>query len=128
MNRNYVNTHNSLERRIVALYVKAAIGSTGAVTLDAVNSKGITSMVRNSAGNYTVTLADKYVQFLVGHITKVVPSGTDSTVGGAKWVSVAVGATIPTAVIQFQDATGTAADPISGTVVYMKLELKATSV
>ena len=51
-----------LEKTIVTLYADVTIGGTGAPTLVAANSKGIKSIVRNSAGNYTITLQDQYTR------------------------------------------------------------------
>lgn len=52
------------EAMVVDLYLKVAIGATGAPTMDTNLSKGIASIVRNSAGQYTVTLKDKYMRLI----------------------------------------------------------------
>lgn len=54
-NRNMGNRIYSFERDRKIVNAKVAIGATGAPTLDAANSKGVISVVRNSAGDYTFT-------------------------------------------------------------------------
>lgn len=104
----------SLEKAKVFLYLKAAIGSTGAVTIDATGSKGITSITRNSAGRYTVVFQDTYVSFL-GMMPTVVESAATPTVCSVAVVSETV-ATAATKNLVFQcaDFAGAAVDPASG--------------
>jgi hypothetical protein len=45
-NRRFEQFQLSLEKAVVTLYGKVAIGSTGAPTISAANSKGILSIVR----------------------------------------------------------------------------------
>lgn len=63
-NRRFNQFRLQLEKKVVDLYAKVTIGATGAPTLVTAYSKGIASIARNSAGNYTVTLDDKYPRFL----------------------------------------------------------------
>lgn len=57
----------TFEKRIVKVFARVTIGGTGAPTLDAVNSKGIVSVTRSSAGIYVFVfgtragLLDTYV-------------------------------------------------------------------
>ena len=62
--RDFQPPKGSLTRRLVTLSGRWAIGATGAVGTKT-NGEGMT-LTRNSAGNYTVTLDDKYVS-LAGH-------------------------------------------------------------
>lgn len=50
------------ERMVTELYATVTFGSTGAPTLS--NSLGIASIARNSAGRYTITLAQNYNRLL----------------------------------------------------------------
>ena len=51
----------SLEKKPVDLFLQAAIGATGAITLNTANSKGIKSITKEStAGQYTVVFNDAY--------------------------------------------------------------------
>lgn len=51
-----------MERAVVSLFAEIAIGATGAPTLLAGN--GIESVTRSAAGEYLVTLQDKYYRLL----------------------------------------------------------------
>ena len=52
--------HNSYVPNLTCLYLKAAIGASGAPTISAAASMGIDSISRVSAGKYLVTLNKKY--------------------------------------------------------------------
>ena len=52
--------HNSFVPNLTCLYVKATIGASGAPTLNALQSMGIDSISRVSAGKYLITLNKKY--------------------------------------------------------------------
>ena len=124
MNRLFNQFFLSLERGKAILFAKVAIGATGAPTLNAIKSKGIATVVRNSAGNYTVTLNDKYVDlfhFNVNFISAVPPTAayafTESQdVDGAK-----------TIVFQCIDVSGAAVDPTSGTEMQIEIKLKTST-
>lgn len=59
-NRRFNQFQGTLEREVVKLYGKVAIGASGDPTLNTDYSKGIASISRSSAGVYLVTLSDKY--------------------------------------------------------------------
>jgi hypothetical protein len=61
-NRPFVPPKGYLEKQVATLFLTVNLGATGAVS--SITGKGTTSVVRNSAGLYTVTLADKYSRFL----------------------------------------------------------------
>jgi hypothetical protein len=127
MNRLYTQFQYSLEKRVVNLWMKAAIGSTGAPTISAAASKGVTSIARNSAGKYTITLDDKYVDLLGLRHSLEFSSGDPSAAGGVVLRSQAV-STAKTIVVEFLDETGAAVELSNGVVLRMKFELKASSV
>jgi hypothetical protein len=52
--RDMSNKIFSFDKMRKFLSMKVAVGATGALTLDAAKSKGIASVTRNSAGNWTV--------------------------------------------------------------------------
>jgi hypothetical protein len=124
MNRLFNQFFLSLERGKVILFANVAVGATGAPTLNAIKSKGVATVVRNSTGNYTVTLNDKYVDLFhvnVNFISTVPPTAayayTESQdVDGAK-----------TIVFQCIDVSGAAADPTSGTVMQIEMKLKSST-
>jgi len=125
-NRLFTQFQYTLEKKIVHLYGKVAIGAAGAPTIDAAGSKGIASIVRNSAGKYTVTLQDAYVAFMGFCPTILLASGSPAV---AQMVVRSVDTqSAQQIVIEFLDETLAAKDLASGAVLYFKIELKDTSV
>lgn len=59
------------------IHGKATIGSSGAITLSAADSLGISSITKTSTGLYQVTLAGKFNKLLDCHI--VVEDGSTTT-------------------------------------------------
>lgn len=116
----------------MTLFGQFAVGATGAPTLATAASKGITSVVRNSAGKYTVTLQDSYAAFLWADAKLLDATNSDPTTVGcvAKLVSASVNGATATVVIQFYDTVSpfTAADPRNGATVLLKVELRNSSV
>lgn len=124
MNRLFNQFFLSLERGKAIIFGKVAIGATGAPTLNAVKSKGIATVVRNSAGNYTVTLNDIYVDMYSLHVNFLNVAGAgvayyyieSQAVNSAK-----------TVVFQCKDLSGAAVDPSSGTEMQIELKLKTST-
>jgi hypothetical protein len=129
--RAFHNSYRALELEVVHLYAKVTIGGTGAPTLVTASSKGVASVVRNSAGEYKVTLSDKYSALLWGSASILTTTGSDpATVGVVARLEVD-SVTAATPYVQFQCYAlddGAAADPASGATFLIKLELKNTSV
>lgn len=119
-NRSF-NKKQSLEKEVKDLYVRVSIGASGAPTL--VTPVGVASIVRNGAGDYTLTMQDKYNYLKYFEAQHVSSSAQDlhfqvhsETVSSTKTV-------------RFLCLTGaTPTDPASGKVLLLKLELKNTSV
>ena len=125
-NRNF-NRYQALTKEVKALFAQVAIGATGAPTLNAPASLGITSVVRNSAGNYTITLDDKYNDLLQITQSRELASGAPGAVGGMVVRSEAVDSA-KTIVIEFVDSAGAPIELVSGTLLRLKLDLKNSSV
>ena len=53
-NRFFNQFDKTLEKEVVSLFAHATFGASGAVTLDAVNSKGIASMSKTGTGKYRI--------------------------------------------------------------------------
>lgn len=122
-NRNFFRKQ-SMEREVKELHVQASIGAVGAPTLS--RKLGVASMARNSAGNYTITLEDKYNALLNVGVVKQLASGAPSSVQCViRSESVASAKTV---VIEFVDKDGAAVEVDSGTIVKIRLDLKNTSV
>lgn len=118
----------SLEKGKSALFVKVAIGATGAPTLDTTNSKGIKSITRNSAGQYTLVLQDAWSRYL-GMEARFIQSSTGipaSPIVGLKSQSVATagGGSI---VFVCSTGAGAATDPGNGEELELVLFLKNSS-
>jgi hypothetical protein len=128
-NRRFNQFQYSLEFNVVHLFMKVAIGSTGAPTLSAANSKGIASISRSGVGKYLITLSDAYNKFL----------SIDSVVNNAAGISVSAdlgilttGTNVSTStggtlVVQFS-AAGVAAEMASGDTLYMHICLGNSSI
>lgn len=131
-NRNMGNRIYSFERDRKIVNAKVAIGATGAPTLDTANSKGVLSVVRNSAGDYTITFGasvnglnqlDVYYKFLQMSIVVQNSTGVPITTGyGIKAVTLTSG-TIEF-VMQAPTAAGNTAptptDPANGDTLYLE--------
>jgi hypothetical protein len=127
-NRFFSQFQYSLEKKVVNLFGQVAIGATGAPTISAANSKGITSIARNSAGKYTITLQDSYNRFLGLAVTLKLSSGAPATsssvvpvvrsedVGGAK-----------TVVVEFVDNAGAAIELTNGVTLLLHVKLSNSS-
>ncbi len=129
-NRSYHRIAGALELESVMLWAQVTIGGTGAPTLS--RGKGIASVTRNSAGQYKLTLQDAYVLLLDAHVTILDTNSSDPSsvgcLGRVKSQDVA-NVTAPTVTMQmFASDDGAAADPASGAVLLIKLELKNSSV
>ena len=108
----------TFEKAVVTIYGDVTIGATGAPTLTVAKSKGIKSIVRNSAGDYTVQFQDKYAKFFgfwVGAIKATAPAAP--TVGiKAINMQAAGGATVE--FVLFAGAVAT--DPASGEELFLE--------
>jgi hypothetical protein len=115
------NKRQSLEREVKDLYAKVAIGGTGAPTLT--TGYGLASIVRNGAGDYTVTLSDKYSS--LKHFEAIHLSSSAQDLQFQLHSEDVIGAKT----IRFLCLTGaTPTDPASGKVLLLKIEVKNTSV
>lgn len=90
------------------------------------NAQGVASVARNSAGNYTITLDDKYNDLLQLSHSVQLASGTPSSVAMILR-SEAVDST-KQIVVQFVDAAGAAVELDSSTVLRFEITLKNSSV
>ena len=125
--RYFSQFRGALEKGVVELFAKVTIGNTGAPTLVSASSKGITGIVRNSAGNYTVTLQDKYRSLLFFDVNFQSATG----IGAAPIVSLYGAPAVDTGpTVRFVCTTvgaGSATDPASGETMIIKLELSNSS-
>lgn len=119
----------SLEQRVATLYGKITFGATGAVA--STDHKGVTSVARDSAGQYTITLDESYNE-LLWYGDKILEADvTDPTAVGVhtRVEAEAVSSATPTVTIQFYDFTdGSEADPADGSTLFWKMELRNSTV
>ena len=123
-NRNFKRVQ-ALQTEIKLIHAKISIGATGAPTLVKTNgdSLGVKSVTRNSAGNYTLVLDDKYVALVHADFKQLVVAIQDLT---NQLVAESVSQDAKS--VQFRCLEGdTATDPVSDSTIYVKLELKNSS-
>jgi hypothetical protein len=125
-NRTY-SKFQALEKEVKKLYLKAAIGASGAPTISATASKGVASIARSAAGKYTITLSDKYNSLLDFNAVLLKSDGAKSSAGGFTLVSEDV-AGAKTIVVWFLDNAGAAVEIDSGAVLRVSIEVKNSSV
>ena len=118
--RNF-SRKQALEKEIKELHVEVAIAAAGAPTLT--HKLGVTSVTRDSAGVYIITLDDKYVRLCMVHVKQVAAVAQDLTFQiEAETVSTTKQITIQC------KAGAVETDPSSGSKLLIKLELKNSSV
>jgi len=135
-NRRFEQFQLSLEKKVVTLYMRVSFGAVGAPTLVVGPlgqnfNKGIYSIVRNSAGNYTITFGalpypspDTYQRLLgwdYAFLETTTPAAPQSWV---KNDNSAAGNII----VQFATAAGVATDPASGEVALLEITLSNSGV
>jgi len=119
-NRDFKDVQSNY-REVKDVYLKVAIGATGAPTIDTF-SGGYASIARNSAGDYTITMVDGYEDLVGFDVTLLSTTDTDLT-----FHLDAVG--FPSAkTVGFRCQTaGTPTDPGSGDTLYIQLSLRNSS-
>lgn len=130
-NRRYNNQQFTMVPGAVSLFASISFGTSGAPTLNTAASKGIISVTRNSAGNYTVLfgtkvgMPDVYNSLLM--VNKVaISSGAAAAPEMRVSVNNVSSTTVPGITIVFSNA-GTATDPASGESVLLEIDLKNSS-
>lgn len=125
-NRFFQQFRFSLEKQIVDLYFKVTIGAAGAPTLVANGSKGVKSIVRNSAGNYTVTLQDSYFKFLDLDVTTLNATGIPAA-PAVGLITVGVNSVAAPTINYVMSTGGVATDPANGDTLYGKVSVTNSS-
>lgn len=109
----------TFEKAVVTIFGDVIIGATGAPTLTAARSKGIKSIVRNGAGDYTVQFQDKYNKFLafwIGTIKGTVPAAPTQSIRAIN-MQAAGGATVS---FVLYNTAGAATDPATGEELFLE--------
>lgn len=123
MTHSYHPLKGALEIDVVNLYANVSIGGTGASTLNTgPGSKGVTSVTRNSAGDYTFVFDENYQKLLWADVQILDATlSNPSTVGVVAKIkavneSATGGATVE--VVFYETAnSATAVDPRNGAVM-----------
>lgn len=119
-NRNF-NRRQALEKEVKDIYARASIGASGAPTLS--SKVGVASLVRNGAGDYTMTLDDKYSALKWFDVKVIDSTAADLT------IQIAAEDVDGAKTIQFLCLeAGSETDPADGAELLIKAELKNTSV
>lgn len=118
--RNF-NRKQALEKEIKEIYALLTFGSSGAVTLT--TGHGVASAAKSGTGDYLITLQDRYVSLKMVEGTFLSSSAEDIRVQ-VKAEDVASAKTISILTLTGASAT----NPASGTKLYLKFELKNTTV
>jgi hypothetical protein len=129
MNRWLTQFRLQQEKRVIDVFAKVAIGSSGAATLSAVNSKGVVSVTHNATGRYTFVFGtntalplDTFVKVLHVHaVFNTVGASVAAPAAPIPYIyadNVAVAGTC-SITIQFVDYAGAAADPANGEIMYI---------
>lgn len=128
-NRMWLPHAGCLEVDVVTLFCKITIGASGAVS--ASSGKGIASVARSSAGKYLVTLSDQYNSLLGFSLGQLHSTDSDPATVGVhmRLDAEAVNNATPTVTVQcFAGDDGADADPASGAIIYVTLQLRNSSV
>lgn len=126
-NRDFKGQVRTLESAIVKLYGNLTFGASGAITDD---SKGFSvAKTATETGRYTVTLEDKYSEFMGCNVTVVGPDDSAATTADGYWTFVRNEAVASSTFdIQFvRTDTGADANPTSGNIAHLEITLKNSS-
>lgn len=119
---------------VVKLYANISFGAAGAPTLASANGQsvgGIKSIVRNSAGTYTITLGspnggktDTYAQLLMASHCPLAATAPAAPLMNILSNLVSSAGTMQ---IEFNSSAGVATDPASGESVLLEITVKNSS-
>lgn len=118
-----------LEASVFEYYAHVTFGAAGAPTLDAPASKGITSIVRQSAGQYLITLQNPQFKRLLG-VNVAQFSGTSAQAAPFSTLEVnSVSSNPATLVLQYRAVdNSTVTDPANGEQAFIRITLGNSSV
>lgn len=109
------------------LYTTVSFGASGAPTMVAKTGMGISSVVRNSAGNYSITLSHAYPALLMVNVKSISPSAAPAAPSSYIVSSAVTSSTAPVIIVQFSSIAGAATDPASGESVLLEVVLHKSS-
>jgi hypothetical protein len=111
----------------VSLLAQVSIGASGAPTLASKTGMGIKSIVRNSAGDYTINLTQAFAALL--NLSVVSISGASAP--AAPLLNIVTNSvsssSAPLITFQLRSNSGTATDPASGEILLIVLDMDRSS-
>ena len=118
---------SSFAGQAVVLRPRVSIGASGAPTIVSGTGMGVDSITRNSAGNYTILLSGPAYE-LMGISADIISGVSAPAAPSMNIESQAVGTiAAPTVIVQFRDIAGAAADPASGEILLIQIDLNRSS-
>jgi len=125
-NRRFNQFRLSLEPQIVDLFLHATFGAAGAVTLDASQSRGISSIVHDGAGTYTITLQDVYNRLMM--VNKLAIGGSAPAAPDMRLYTDAVSSNVSPSIAVVFSVGGVDTNPASGEEIRIQISVKNSSV
>jgi len=121
-NRRFYQFRLSLEPQVSELFAHATFGAAGAVTLDASQSRGISSITHGGAGTYTINFQDNYNRLLM--FSSVFVAGTGPTSPNVRvYTDNVASSTAPSLTVVFS-VGGVDTDPANGEEIRFSVVLK----
>ncbi len=118
---------SSYAGQFVKLMAKVSIGASGAPTIASKSGMGISSIVRNSAGNYTINLTQAFYNLFGIQVVSI----SGSSAPAAPLLNIVSNnvqtSSAPSVIIQLRNASGAATDPASGEVLLIEIDLNRSS-
>lgn len=122
-NRTFQDVQSNY-REVKEVHMSVAIGSSGAPTIDTFGGS-YASIVRNTTGNYTITMAEGYSGFLNGLVTYSHGTTADFIF---QWKSISDSSSAYNFICIGADGSTALEDPASGSTLYITLWLRNSSV
>jgi len=133
-NRFFNQFGKTMEKEVVSLFLKASIGGSGAITLDAVNSKGIAAVQKIGTGAYRIifgtNLASKDVYYkFFGAFPVFKTAGGSPPLAPIMYLADLKHNSVGDCYIdvQFVSSGGVSTNPASGDQLYMEIKLGNSS-
>jgi hypothetical protein len=115
----------SFEPQVVEIFAVVTIGASGAPTLS--RGKGISSITRNSAGQYTILLQDVYQQLLDCSVS--IDSGTSAAAAPMWVVEDETVSSTKNVILQFRAIdNSTVTDPADGEILRIRMSMRNSSI
>lgn len=123
-NRNFRSQFSySWAAQTVTLRLRVDIAGTGAPTLASGTGMGVTSITRNSAGDYSILLANNYAALMACNV--MFNSGASAPAAPLVNIESQAVSTLAAPILRLQcrDLSGVATDPATGEAMYIQIVL-----